>query len=384
MLTTINYREIAEKISEKNNEPEWLRKKRLKALEYFQATRTPVLKYGLNIRLDFELDIDNFGFSGENNNKLKIEVSGKADVKNIFQDPELQDYFMKAVTPDNKFLNMHLAFFNHGLLIRVPAGKKAEIKTSSVMASESLLSHLIIVAEPNSKLTIIERVEGSGKLRSDVVEVFPKEGARIKYISVQNLKGVHSFSTKKALPEKDAQVDWLACCFGSKFSKLQVDTVLKGKGSSTNNHCLFFGKINQQFEISSSSIHAAPNTYSNMVTKGSLDDSAKTVYQGLIKINDNAPNSNGYQKEDTLMLSERAEINPIPNLEIGNNEVKCSHGATVGQVDREKLFYLKSRGLEEKDATALLVQGFFESMLSNLEEGLRNNIMEIIKRKVQC
>lgn len=386
---------ISENILEKRNIdnkfPEWLRERKKNALAYFSSVPMPLLKYGLNIVLRPDLDLDDFDFSDGKNNEFMIDASDGIKISSLSEHPEAEKHFMKLNGLENydKFSSMHVAFLNNGMVIEAPKGIKGKVEIKSLMKSTNLVFHLIVIAEPQSELEIIESISSeidSGKkgVRSGVVEIFAKEGSRVKYASVQNLEGnIYDFSTKKGVTEKDANIDWLACCIGSAFSKLDVSTVLKGQGSGTNNWGLFFGKGTQQFEISSSTIHSAPNTFSDMITKGALDGSSKAVYQGLIKINENAANSNGYQKEDTLMLSEKAEMNPIPNLEINNNEVKCSHGASVGQLDKEKMFYLKSRGISEESAKSLIVEGFFESLTDKFgDEIIKQQITEIIRRKI--
>ena len=178
-------------------------------------------------------------------------------------------------------------------------------------------------------------------------------------------------------------MNWLDCCLGSRYTRADIITRLSGRGSSTNNYGLFFGTGSQQFDLNVGTIHAERNTVCDMMTKGALNDRAKAVYTGLVKINANAANSNGYQKEDTLLLSPDAEADSIPQLEIDNNEVKCTHGATVGQVDKEKLFYLMSRGIPANESKKILVEGFFEPMIQKIAvENVQNKLREIVAERV--
>ncbi len=174
------------------------------------------------------------------------------------------------------------------------------------------------------------------------------------------------------------------CCFGSKITSSEVTTYLDGEGSETNNHGIFFGNENQQFDLSVNSIHNAENTVSDIISKGALTDSSKCIYHGLVKISRNASGSNGYQKEDTLLLSPNATADAIPDLEIDNSDVKCSHGATIGKTDAEKMFYLRSRGFNEKEATKVYVKGFFNGLIKKMQiEKLRENMEDLIDERMK-
>ena len=424
-----NLLDYIKKISSKGDEPEWMLETRIKSLEFFENSVMPSMRYGSNIHLKLDLDFEKFEFEnkllddensdGNNRNSkdndknkkdnIEIKTYGKAIVKSLNENlqettvefPEIRESFMKTALPDNKILAMHSAFWNSGNFIKIPKRSKATIIINTKVKSNSSINHIILIAEPLSEVNIIEMVnscEGSSEfmereaIRSGVLEIHAKEGAQVKYYSLQNLeRNTYSFGIKKAIIERDAKVDFLSCCLGGKFSMLDTVEILREQGASSDDSCLFFGNKDQQFEISSSTIHAAPNTKSNMLVKGALDDRARTVYQGLININNNASNSDGYQKQDTLMLSQEAEMNPIPTLEIDNNEVKCSHGASVGQLDKEKLFYLMSRGITEKDAKNVLVQAFFEEIIGKIDQvdiqeftnAFADEVREIISSKLR-
>ena len=121
----------------------------------------------------------------------------------------------------------------------------------------------------------------------------------------------------------------------------------------------------QQFDIYSSVIHESSDTKSDILIKGALKDKSKSLFRGLVRIEKNAPNSDGYQKEEVLLLDDGVEANAIPNLEIENENVRCTHGVSIGSIDKEKLFYLMSRGLSKDMSVKLIVEGFFDSILAN-------------------
>ena len=216
------------------------------------------------------------------------------------------------------------------------------------------------------------------------MEIFAKESSQINYSSVQQLSNnVINYSQKRAFLEKDASINWTVCDLGGKICKSDVTTWLNGEGSGTKTITFFFGSENQQFDLTLNVHHKSPYTSSDLVTRGALNQSAKAIYRGLVKIHQNAPNSTGFQKEDTLLLTENAEADAVPNLEIDNNNVKCSHGTTIGQIDKEKLFYLMSRGLSESQAKIKIVQGFFNPLIRKVgQKELRKKMRTSIKNKL--
>lgn len=165
--------------------------------------------------------------------------------------------------------------------------------------------------------------------------------------------------------EENAELNLITTMLNDlKESKVNVEVNLNGINSRFLHKCIFVSNKEQKFDLNINAVHNAPFTYSNMLTKGVLNDKSKVNYRGLIKINKDANNSNGYQKEDVILLSKDAESNSIPKLEIDNNDVKCTHGASISQLDEEKLFYLMSRGLNEKEAKITFVKGFLQEIIN--------------------
>ena len=334
-------KEFIEKIS--NGQPDWIREKRLEAFNQFNNLEMSNFRYGLTIKLD----LDDFSFNNVNlnnvfNNNIKLPESPSdkmiiEDLNTAFKKYDLaKEYFMKCFKNLNKFEAFHFAFFNNGIFIHVPKNTEVEVPLQiNHLIDKDTIQNLLIVVEPFSKLTILDKITSSSKVfNSKVVEIIVKENSEVNYINLQNLnQDSYNFDVKRAVIEKNAKINWLDCCFGSKLSKVEVSTFLNGEEAGVNNYGLFFGINEQQFDLFSTSIHNAPYTISNMLTKGVLKDKAKNIYRGSIKINENAFQSNGYQKEDTLLLSKDAKSDSIPELYIDNNDVRCTHGATVGHID---------------------------------------------------
>ena len=268
----------------------------------------------------------------------------------------------------------------------MPKGIEATLSLDFLFKGKSEFDHTLIVLDEFSKLTLIENSFGQNTAgyRSSAVEIFAKESSQINYSSVQELPdSVFNYSQKNAYLEKDASINWVVCDLGVKICKSDVTTWLNGEGSSAKKLTFFFGSGSQQFDLTLNVHHKAPYTRSDLVTRGALNQNAKALYRGLVKIHKEAPESNGFQKEDTLLLSEEAEANAVPNLEIDNNNVKCSHGTTIGQIDHEKLFYLMSRGLSEQKAKRKAVEAFFEPLIRKIEmKELRKTTRQSITQKL--
>jgi Fe-S cluster assembly protein SufD len=379
-------------------EPEWLLSKRMKSLDSFANLEQPSFKYGIGISMDIsDLKMDKINPLKSSNktiikNPKEVEVLHFTNALKKHQDLIKEHFMTKIVAPEeNKFTALHGAFFDTAILIRIPenANPKEYIEIKSDLTSETKIEHILVIAEKNSNATILETSSSLKSneqvFRSQIVEVIVKENANIEYISAQNFsKSVHNFCTKKAHVEKNGSINWMDCQIGGKFTQNIMSTNLYGLGSSSKNYGVIFGDEQQRFDIKNTTEHHFSETISDMATRVVLNDSSKAIYRGLVKINPGAINCEGYQKDDTILLSDNAEADVVPNLEISNNEVKCSHGATVSQVDEDKLFYLTSRGLDEKTAKILIIEGFFHPIIdklsdSKIKEDIINSISERLK-----
>ena len=369
------------------SESRWILDKKNSALQHFNKLQMPSTVYGLGIFANSEVNLNNLDIK---TNQVSV-ISKDAIVVNFNNPGEyeslIKEHFQSTVKEDeNKLTALHYSKFN-GILIYIPKNKEASpIQIDSNLIADSI-DHILIVADTNSRAYILDSAKSTtSKFRSQVVEIIAKENAKIDYISLQNLsRETTNFTIRRALVEKDASVNWFDYCLGSKFSKITTTTNLNGQGAASINLGIFFGDKTQLYDIQNSSIHNSSFTKCDMLTKGVLKDKAKAVYRGLIKIQPNAPNSEGYQKEETMLIGEDAEADAVPILEIHNDNVKCKHGTSIGQLDKEKLFYMTSRGLDEDTAKAKIIEGFFESMMSKLPEDFVNlSFREIINERLKC
>jgi Fe-S cluster assembly protein SufD len=385
--------ELIRDLSREKNEPEWFLKKRLNSFKLFNEMSMPNFKYGLNIKLNYDFDFKDI--KKENSqSQINLHNTSKKIVFETFdsafknEEKIMKEYFFKLI-PENKFTLLNLALLDKGFLIYVPNNIKVKqpIKLNSLLDGNSLFQHILIVLEENSRLTLVdESSSDENKAKqyfSKIIEIHQKQNSELNYFNLQNLKNnIYNFNYKKAHLDKNASLNLFDLNLGSKLTYSEAVTELNGEYSKTNNYNIFIGEHEQQFNISSKINHNNPSTSSNILVKGALLNNSKAIYYGLIKMNKEAPYSNGYQKEETLLLSNEAEADLIPQLEIDNSEVKCTHAATVSHLDNGKLFYLMSRGLNENLAKKELIKGFFNSFLNkiNLET---EDLKKIIEAKIK-
>ena len=308
--------------------------------------------------------------------KLEIEPQPNTSDDSVISEAFKENY-AKLVKQD-KFSALTLALATCKFL----HAKENEILDINLNQQDQF-NHTLIIAEPNSQLNIIEKIKAnSSNYRGNIVEIHAAENTEINFISYQRLsKETYCVTSKVAELQKNAKVNWLDITLGAKFAKSDVVSLLKGKGAATNSYGIFLGSKEQQFDLYAEAIHAAEETKSDILMKGALKDKAKALYRGLIKIEPVAAKSDGYQKEEVLLLSEDAEADAIPNLEIKNEDVRCTHGASIGKIDDEKLFYLMSRGLSRREAEKLIVEGFFDSLLQKVN--IQNEIKSILLKKLK-
>jgi Fe-S cluster assembly protein SufD len=282
----------------------------------------------------------------------------------------------ELIGSDEKFAAHNAAAWRNGLLIEVPEGVVLEqplsIRIVNSVDGGSLFWRLLVVAEAGSRFTVVEEYastsrELSGYLNA-AVEVFVGEGAKVEYVSVQNVsRETWHFGSHHARVERDSELDWVAGGFGSKKGKIRIQNDLAGQGATSRVTGAYFADGVQHLDYDTFQEHIAPHTTSDFAFKGALRDSSTAVWRGMIRVERDAQKTNAYQENRNLLLSKKAHADSIPGLEILANDVRCTHGATLGQVDREQLFYLMARGLSRSEAERLIVRGFFQDVLDRIE-----------------
>lgn len=312
----------------------------------------------------------------------------------MLQMPELlNEKLNKLVQPDaDKFSALAAGYAQNGFILVIPANTVVEDTleaTISIVQNGSIQnSQVLIVVGENASATLhLTYTDAGGQtaaLHSGTVEVYLEDNAHFHLVEQQQLgrKSWH-FSHEKASVGNDAVLDWVYFAFGTKLTKSFIDVSLTGKGSEARMDGLTITNNGQHIDLDTQQDHLAPNTFSNLNFKAALMGDSKNVWQGMIYVDPAAVQTDGYQTSRSLILDKRAHAEAIPGLEIKTDDVRCSHGATISQIDDEIVFYLKSRGLDEATARNLIVNGFFEEILDKInDEKMREEIRILIQKKL--
>jgi Fe-S cluster assembly protein SufD len=316
---------------------------------------------------------------------LDLAVSGRARVTEngieileapdgVTFEPLPADYPSKLIPDDDKFALENLARWQHGLLVRVPKGVELSKPLYVQVTSNggSLYWRLVVEAEEGARFSLIEDLSSASPdtvaYTNAVVELFVDPLAKIEYVSLQNLsRETWHFGRHKAWLERDSELDWVIGGFGSKRGKVWIENDLAGPGATSRVTGAYFADGDQHLDYDTFQEHIAPSTESDFAFKGALRERASAVWRGMIRVEEDAQKTNAYQENRNLLLSDQAHADSIPGLEIMANDVRCTHGATLGRVNREDLFYLMARGLSRAEAERLIVRGFFQDVLDRIE-----------------
>jgi len=319
-----------------------------------------------------ELDVAAFAEVSESG----IRIHGEVDGIRFEQLDESHERLYGLVGWDEKFAAHNAAMWEHGLLVHVAKGvvleKPLYVRIANSVDGGTVFWRLLVIAEERSRFSLIEEYASA---RPDLrgytnaaVELYVEQAAKLEYVSLQNLsRETLHFASHHARVERDAQLDWVAGGFGSKSGKIRIQNDLNGPGATSRVTGAYFADGEQHLDYDTFQEHIAPDTESDFAFKGALRESASAVWRGMIRVEPDAQKTNAYQENRNLLLSEQAHADSIPGLEIMANDVRCTHGATLGKVDREQLFYLMARGLSRAEAERLIVRGFFQDVLDRIE-----------------
>jgi Fe-S cluster assembly protein SufD len=298
----------------------------------------------------------------------------------------------KLVGSDEKFAAHNAAEWKHGLLVRVPSGVELAqplyVRVTNAVADAALFWRVLVVAEEGSRFSFIEEHASAAPdllgYSNSVAELFVGDGAKLEYVSIQNLaRETWHFASHHATVGRDAELDWVAGGFGSKKGKIRIQNDLAGQGATSRVTGAYFADGAQHLDYDTLQKHIAPNTTSDFAFKGALRDKASAVWRGMIRVEQDAQKTNAYQENRNLLLSPNAHADSIPGLEIEANDVRCTHGATVSQVDRDELFYCMARGLSRGEAERLIVRGFYQEIFDRIElEPVRNALQTALEARI--
>ncbi len=424
----------AERVSARRDEPSWLREARLAAWSSYEAMDFPDL-YDEEWR---RTDVRAMTFDGLKPMSASSPVEGVAELPaairsawdedavagRVFQHDSdvvhtwlddglrargviltdlhtaarehgeiVRKHLYQAVKTDEwKYLALNAALWSGGCFLHVPKGVEIELpvqlSTGASTAGLALFPRTIVVAEPHSKVTLIdETVSADGVGRgfvSGAVEIFVGDGARVAYYSVNRWgHDVYNFNTVRAIIGRDAEFLGVMAGIGSKLTKMRVDAEMPKSGARTDLLGVTFGDADQHFDYNTLQDHVGDHTSSDLQFKSALTGSASLVWYGITRIHPGAGGSEANQTSRNLLLSEHAKASPIPVLEIEAFDVsKCSHGATAWPVDEDDLFYLQSRAIPRDVAEQMLVGGFFADVIDRVpNEQLRRRIIEAVLAK---
>ncbi|QIB73469.1 Fe-S cluster assembly protein SufD [Halogeometricum borinquense] len=391
--------ETVREISEQRDEPEWLLETRLSALaalddiELPDVIQTPGRRWTNLEALDFEDLVDPLNQSDETERVTDegVHVLSFTEAFDEFGDV-LEANFGQTVDPESNYLTaLSTALFTTGTFIYVPEGVDAEdVKVRAEMNSKSLFSHTLVVTEESSSVTILERIDSGASVEgaryfSNLVEIATGENSYVQYGSLQNLdEDTYHYTLKRGDADVYGTINWIEGNIGSRLTRSDVETELNGDSSETQIVGAFFGHEDQHLDLNARVWHNAENTTADLVTRGVLDDDARSVYEGVQDVGRDAWNTSSYQRENTLMLSDESEADASPKLIIHNHDTEASHSATVGQVDKEDLFYMISRSVPQLQARNMLVEGFFVPVLDEIAvDEFREDLEELISARLR-
>jgi Fe-S cluster assembly protein SufD len=323
--------------------------------------------------------------------KAGVTIAPIAEV--AAQDPSLVERLLGTCVAfhESRFTGLNAALQGGGVLVHVPAGvavpKPIRLLFSRSTPDLAIFPHVIVALEKGAKASVIHEYFSSGEpgvgVAVPVTEITVGEGADLHMATLQRWgANVHHFGVDRVRIGREGRFHWTFSALGGKLVKSDMELHLEGEGAEGKFSGCYFGSETQHFDFHTFQNHVVGHTTSDLLFKGALRDRARTVYQGLIRVHKDAQRSDAYQANRNLILSDKARADSIPSLEILANDVRCTHGATVGQVDEEQLFYLMARGLTKHAAERLIISGFFEPVLERIpSETLRALVTEAIERK---
>ena len=392
----------------KAGEPAFITERRLKAMAHYIATPMPGRRDEIWRRVEFgNLNLDAATVRGHAENLAVLSaLSAEAKAKNVYWGaPEaamkavpalLEKYWNTEVYPagaqgqttsGNKFHSLNQALWENGYVLNVPKGVSVELPFSAELRTrageDGVFPHNLIVLEEGASATVIESytsAEGHKGLCCPQTEIVLGRGAKLRYILLQTTgPEVVYIGAHRADQYADSKLTFVSAHLGGRLSKAFIATRALEPKAHAYLSGLYYGTGNQKIHMDTMQHHVAPECTTDLMFKGALDHNSRGVYRGMIHLDVGAQKTDAYQQNRTLLLSQDARVDSIPGLEILANDVRCTHGATAGQIDPTILFYLMSRGLTEFQAKKMIMDGFFEEVM--LRFGLES-VIEPLRRQI--
>lgn len=408
--------ETIDKLSTQRNEPLWFRERRNQAFEILDELNLPESKYtkikgfkaevlnpflvGNPDKVLFDVGkLDIFIVQANTSTKYKISPEYRdkiilmplVEALDKYGDLVREKIFTKFRYDQNKFTALHLAFLNSGVFVyvrdNVEIDKPIYIVNEVQSENVGIFSHNLIVIGENSHVTIVEEnhccLGSEYAVVTNVSEIFGGEGSGINFISINNLGyGIYNYIERIFSAERDARINFIGNWLGGRFTISKHSALLERPGSELRDVQIAFGNGLQHFDLTSYTQHLSPYTKSNVVMRGVVKDKARVNFYGLVDIEKDAHDSDSFLSEHAMLLNPGARANAIPSLQIKNANVRAGHGATVGQIDEEQIFYLMTRGLNESEARKTIVEGFLLPAFDEIRiDFVRERIQEMIHQK---
>jgi len=307
--------------------------------------------------------------------------------------PELvEPHLGRVVAADDVFTRWNADAWDGGAFVWVPRGVRVEapILLSAVTAAAGtvLQRRVLIVLEEGAEAEVWEQYlsgdSESETLFNTVVELVVGQNARLRYVCGQDLnESSWIFGAQRAEVARDGSLDWVVVGFGGANGRVRTETLLAGEGANGKVTGAYAPHGRQHVDFDTTQEHGAPNTTSDLAFRGILADRAQAVWRGMIKVDPGAQQTDAFQECRNLLLSKRAHADAIPGLEILANDVRCTHAAAIAQIDKDQLFYLRSRGLGEPVAQRLVIEGFMAELVERFEEGpIREALAGALERRL--
>ncbi len=377
-------------------EPQWLNERRQKGAELVKSIPLPGNKTkGWEFTDLRKLDIDSYEAA-----PAEVEISGGNDDVVVLPLADALDSHSELISErlgslvdaEDFFVARNEVSWTEGVLVYVPRNVVCEepirIRLSLDSDGAAVNWRTLIVLEEGAQAEVWEdyasESDETESLLNTVVELAVGQNANLDYIGTQDLsEKTWLFSSQRAQVERDGSLDWTALGFGGRGGKVRMTTNLAGQGSSARVTGGYASGNSQHLDYDTLQEHAAVDTFSNLAFRGVLADSSTAVWRGLIKVDEGAQRTDAFQECRNMLLSTDAHADAIPGLEILADDVACTHAAAIAQVDKDQLFYLNTRGLDDEDAKSLVVEGFLEALVERLPEGpVRNEISATIESRL--
>ena len=415
---------LIDEISSSKNEPDWLKEYRKSSLsiyeelpvevsplynKYTDAKRMNPKKIALSINSDSkipdflskrveELKTEN-GIIQIGSNILSANLSEELKSKGVIIasiDDALKqnhDIIEKAIKSSNsnedKYTALNNAAFNSGIFVYIPKNQIIDepIHLFSCLSEDgiSTISRNIIFVEDNAKANIVQELYSPKNEQQAYLELMNTSIGANSNLDVTTLQMMDqssiNFSTRNSQLAQDSKINWYLGLFGAMLSRYRIDYHLNGTGAMANDSEVIFGNKEQSFDLNTIVNHNKESTEGKVVEKSILKDKSKSLFKGMIRINENAAHSNSFLSGRSILLDKGAKSDAIPGLEILTNDVKATHSASVAQIDEEQIFYLGSRCLSRAEAERIIVEGFLEPLSRSMSYQVRAWIAYLIESK---